>query len=455
ELLEGVTEIDGKAVAEVAETHLKLARDYYDRTLKVAPGRSDVKKYLEFLDDRVPHWEEKLQKDITSEIQAAFTQEVDSSVFIGWTYYEQITEVAADGTTSDYLHVALRIMNEDARVIGRGLDVRQLARGSDFKVVDAKLWRANGEVERGKIANTAVTTPEPDVGDVIEIRFRAYNNYVGIFGDFYGDRQAFEGLARFPTGTLKRTWVLPASREFYFVERGAVPERQESIIEGHRVVSYSATDLAKVEDEMLATPVEQRAPVVEISTFKDWHSFGKWYWDLIDRQVKSTPAIEAEVAKLTEGLSTEQEKARAIYNFTVQKIRYNAEWEFGVHGYKPYEAGAIFDRCIGDCKDKAILIVTMLREAGVKAYPVIIHLEPMRGNEKVGPAAPFHFNHAIAYVEFSDGSGQFLDGTARYSAYDEFPSYDAGAEVVVVKPEGGVRMQVPQFDPKASVNRWE
>ena len=64
-------------------------------------------------------------------------------------------------------------------------------------------------------------------------------------------------------------------------------------------------------------------------------------------------------------------KVRAIYDYVVQKTRYVA-LEFGIHGFKPYRCAQIFARGFGDCKDKATLIVTMLKELGIPATIVIV-----------------------------------------------------------------------------------
>ncbi|MGA1825273.1 MAG: transglutaminase domain-containing protein, partial [bacterium] len=44
--------------------------------------------------------------------------------------------------------------------------------------------------------------------------------------------------------------------------------------------------------------------------------------------------------------------------------------EYGKGDVKPRPASQVYDNKYGDCKDKSILLVTMLREAGIEAYPV-------------------------------------------------------------------------------------
>jgi len=130
------------------------------------------------------------------------------------------------------------------------------------------------------------------------------------------------------------------------------------------------------------------------------------------------------------------------------EVRYNA-WEFGVHGFKPYNAAAIFQRRFGDCKDKATLLCTMLGAAGIRAHPVLIRAQNGRGEEDLTVPMVDHFNHCIAYVDPAGGRpGLFLDGTAERNAVDELPGMDRGAKVVIVREAGAEVVQVPYNRPE-------
>ncbi|MCA8945727.1 MAG: hypothetical protein KDB29_05840, partial [Planctomycetes bacterium] len=77
---------------------------------------------------------------------------------------------------------------------------------------------------------------------------------------------------------------------------------------------------------------------------------------------------------------------------------------------------------------------------------VITNLDNFRGDEDITLPMPDHFNHAIAYIEYSDGTSQFVDGTATYNGIDELPSADRGANCIIVRPDGGERTQTPWGD---------
>ena len=63
-------------------------------------------------------------------------------------------------------------------------------------------------------------------------------------------------------------------------------------------------------------------------------------------------------------------------------------------GYAPHDVHITFDNRYGVCRDKAALLVAMLRIAGFEAYPVLIHVGPKKDEDVPLP----YFNHAIAAV---------------------------------------------------------
>jgi len=165
--------------------------------------------------------------------------------------------------------------------------------------------------------------------------------------------------------------------------------------------------------------------------------------------------MEAKVRELTRDCNTKTEKIRAIYDFVVTDVRYVA-WEFGVHGYKPYNASTIFSRRHGDCKDKAILIGAMLKLVGIKAWPVLIYADPRRSKDDLTLPLVSHFNHCIAYVpETGDWQGGFLDGTASYHPLGVLPTMDRGAEVLIVEGEKARVARIPWSDPLKNVDDQE
>lgn len=416
------------------------ALDTYTAAIEANPKREDIERYLEYLEGGQPPFEAALQENIEQRIQLALQQPVDEDNPYEVVYRDEIVVVNEDGTTSQYIQEAYRVTNDNGREWLQRIPVPAYSE-QQGRCVEARLWHADGDYEEGRRSRFSANFPPLEIGDIVQVRFRVTDREQSFFGDFYGARNTFSDFV--PVHEVRYAWVLPPGRKFHEYSTGAAPKRETQTVQGREVWSYRAKDLPKLHDEPLAPPLHQRSATVQLSTYANWQEFGRWYHNLIKKQMEPTPEMTAKVRELTQGLATEKAKATAIYNWVVTQVRYNADWHFGVHGYKPFSAGAVFARCIGDCKDKAILICTMLKIAGITAHPVIINLESFRGEEDITLPMPAHFNHAIAYIEYSDGTGQFVDGTTTYNGIDELSSGDRGAKVIIVRPEGGEQVQIP------------
>jgi cellulose synthase operon protein C len=104
----------------------------------------------------------------------------------------------------------------------------------------------------------------------------------------------------------------------------------------------------------------------------------------------------------------------------------------------------IVQRGFGDCKDKASLMFTMLREAGVDARIVLLRTK-RNGAIESAPASLSVFDHAITYVPELD---LYLDGTAEHSGTSELPAEDQGVMVLLVGPNSAELRTTPVFTPE-------
>ncbi len=115
---------------------------------------------------------------------------------------------------------------------------------------------------------------------------------------------------------------------------------------------------------------------------------------------------------------------------------------FGVwnRGIMPHSAPEIFKAKYGDCKDKAILLITMLKEAGIDAYYTLVstrHSLPLKKN-----IPGFQFDHAIVAVPYKN-SYIFLDGTAEDVPLGELPIMDQGADAMIIKDGKPLFVKIP------------
>ena len=123
--------------------------------------------------------------------------------------------------------------------------------------------------------------------------------------------------------------------------------------------------------------------------------------------------------------------------------------EYGEGGYEPHKAAEVFFNRYGDCKDQAILLVSLLRAAGLKAWPVLV---PTKGVFDLEPKFPaLYFNHAIAALELGK-KVIFMDPTSFVASFGDVPLSDQGRSVLLFSG-GGKIVRIPfQKDSALEIN---
>ena len=114
------------------------------------------------------------------------------------------------------------------------------------------------------------------------------------------------------------------------------------------------------------------------------------------------------VDSLTTKLTSPESRARAIYSWVQQNIKYVA-FEDGMGGFVPRDAGLVCSRRFGDCKDMASILTEMMHDAGVTAYYTWIGTRDLPYTFSRLPL-PLVSNHMICTI-LLNGKYLFLDGT--------------------------------------------
>ncbi|MBN4071799.1 DUF3857 domain-containing protein [bacterium AH-315-F18] len=430
----------------------------WKKVLKLDPKRSSLDRYVRYLEStRKPFYTDH-EVPLAKVMARGKAFGKDSGHPYAYLLRKTVDRINPDGTRRRYVQQVIRVLNERgveehdvlAAVYAQG---EQRARVLRARVVHADGTRSDARLgEGGSSYESEVDTynqilidlPPLKAGDTIDFRYVVTDLRQSFFGDYFGERHIFQGSV--PVAEDTYVLIAPKDRALYFHRRNLdVAAKEATSAEENTITrTWTLTDLTALSPEPDMPPVAEVAPCLEISTFSDWQAFGKWYWHLVKDSFEDNEALRAKVAELTSGAGNEWDKVRAIYNYVVTDIRYNDRWEFGVHGFKPYRATQVFTRKFGDCKDKANLIITMLKVVNIKAYPVLIEGEDLRGKEDYALPMMRHFNHCIAYVPEIDGKpGRFLDGTAEYHDAESLPSMDYGARVLVVSEGKGDLHVIP------------
>ncbi|MCD4818496.1 MAG: transglutaminase-like domain-containing protein [Candidatus Cloacimonetes bacterium] len=125
--------------------------------------------------------------------------------------------------------------------------------------------------------------------------------------------------------------------------------------------------------------------------FSNWKDIARWYENICEDKLIVNDVIIKKVAELTEEETTTFDKITKIAEFVQNKIRYVAI-EIGEESFIPRKARTTFENKFGDCKDKAILMSSMLKIIGIQSSPILVNtINPI---DTTVPSL-FHFNHCI------------------------------------------------------------
>ncbi|MDD4980506.1 MAG: DUF3857 domain-containing protein [Candidatus Omnitrophica bacterium] len=300
-----------------------------------------------------------------------------------------------------------------------------------------------------------ISFPEITEGASIEYKVKILRNQLINKKDFF---TVYPLQAQEPIMTAHFSIVLPKDKPLHiktlndkYNDFGANLKCQPQQEDGRLIYGWHFKDIPQIIPESNMPPDAQINPSVLASTFSSWQEVYAWWWKLAQETIRADSAIKSKVRELTVNCGSEEEKAKTIYNFCAQKIRYVAV-EYGQAGYEPHPAADIFRNKYGDCKDQAILLVTILKEAGLSAWPVLI---PTRASYALNEDFPaMFFNHCIAAVELKDKI-IFMDPTAQTCPFGDLPEDDQGRAALIVKENGYQILDTPLYPASHNLKKQE
>lgn len=183
-------------------------------------------------------------------------------------------------------------------------------------------------------------------------------------------------------------------------------------------------------------------PQLSIWTMSRWDTISIWYIKLVQEQMKADSELTNFTKQLITGKKNDEEKINEIFNFVSQKIRYVAVL-LGPYTHKPHAAYEIFQKRYGDCKDKTILMLTMLKIAGIEGLPVLVPAYGEYFDESIPSLNAF--NHVIAVVPSGD-KYFWLDATNETATYNSVPFFRP-TNVFIINTDGSYKfIKTPDLD---------
>ena len=169
-------------------------------------------------------------------------------------------------------------------------------------------------------------------------------------------------------------------------------------------------------------------PTLLYSAGSTWQRVAEGYAKIVEGPLAAAQ-VKPLVEGLTQGKPSRNDKEQAILGFLDKEVRYTGI-EFGENSIIPHATDDTLTRKYGDCKDKALLLVAMLRAAEIPAYMALLNVGGQMGAvpELAGIGV---FNHAIVVVP--GNPDQWIDPTDEYARLGQLPIADQGRMALMVR----------------------
>ena len=285
----------------------------------------------------------------------------------------------------------------------------------------------------------------------------------------YTYEEEYDGVLNWPDWTAQEgregvQWTsfevrIPADADLrYWTNRDSV-RPVVTVNEGTKIFCWSAKNLPCIGPDLIDEDVDQRTTIVMIAPgefqvdeypgrMSSWKDFGAWDASLYFGRDRLPEQASLEVRGLLRPGEPPREVIGKLYRYMQSRTRY-VSVQLGIGGWQPFDAAFVHEKGYGDCKALANYMVSLLKEAGVTAYPVLIY----SGGRNSRYRADFpsnQFNHAIVCVPLGRDSvwlectSQFMPpGHLGWSTEDRF--------ALMLTPAGGELVRTPASKPDQNI----
>jgi tetratricopeptide (TPR) repeat protein/transglutaminase-like putative cysteine protease len=202
---------------------------------------------------------------------------------------------------------------------------------------------------------------------------------------------------------------------------------------------------ARADSDITLATHDDLSPMIEFSTGVSWAAVVNAYLQLAEAHIdpdKVKGLLPSSPA------ATRLEEIKDLVARLHREIRYTGI-EFGQASLQPAPAADVIKHHYGDCKDKAAVLVAMLRAVGIPANIALLDSGPGRDVTVELPGMN-EFDHAIVYVA-ADGKGApalWIDATAEYTQVGWLPRMDQGRQALIIAEGTTSLTTTPEFKPE-------
>jgi lipoprotein NlpI len=273
------------------------------------------------------------------------------------------------------------------------------------------LQRETG-LERGVysgVITASMVLPDVRVGDALHLIYSVEGSNP-IMGPLYSEGAQWDdqNLVRHRRVTL----IAPQERQIAWrlvggQKSGSAPQPVVQVEGGVRRSVFDGRNIAAVDLEPHMPVYSRPLRWLQFSEFAGWEDVGRWASGLF-RVPDEMPAELDSVMSHLRSLPDDATRASEALRWVQDNVRYYSV-ALGESSHRPKPPAVVLGDRYGDCKDKSLLLVAMLRALGLDADVALASLRTGRAMSGMLPS-PDLFDHAVVRVRL-DKEDFYVDPT--------------------------------------------
>ena len=244
--------------------------------------------------------------------------------------------------------------------------------------------------------------------------------------------------------------VMPANMTFRYKEQN-LPETVKPVAAGEETVytwRIENKEPFEFEDYMSSSelPAVYTAPDrFEVEQYSgnasSWKGVGQFYYELNKGRDELSEASKDRIGKLTMLEKDTLKIIQALYSYMQSGTRY-VSIQLGIGGWQAMTATDVEQKGYGDCKALSNYMVALLRQAHIRALPVLVMAGSGAYSQDDFPS--FRFNHCIVCVPGVKDS-LWLECTSQENPMGYLGSFTGNRKGLLITEEGGVLVNTTAY----------
>jgi transglutaminase-like putative cysteine protease len=307
---------------------------------------------------------------------------------------ESQIDVSVDPTYQSLLLHSIRVVRQ-GRVIDHAQDARIIALPEETSLRE--------RVYNGGY-NVNILLPDVRTGDVVEYDYTLRSTERIFPGHFSAQLPVAWSI---PLRHQRLRILAPADERLSWRAPDGPPPRSV-VHDGLQELEWEWRDLTPIPGDPNRPSWYSPWPRIELSNAPDWSDVVRRTQPLFE--VKPARGAVADVVAdiRTQGGDPATQALHAL-QFVQEQIRY-VSISIGRGAFRPASPATVLQRRFGDCKDKALLLATLLTALGIEAQPALVNSRRGHVLDAELPT-PYAFDHAIVRMKLGENV-YWLDGTA-------------------------------------------